>query len=177
MKKDALLLALLLISPAVLAESGSLVKESVKSLISSTVSAGKEAISGVNDGINDGRKTGSSTDGAVVITDQADLQQYVTTSIISVEKLGDMEYKITLALRNSSDKIVRLTNLAEQKSLVLLDKEGFASQLKSPLVPAESDITIPEKAAIKARYIFDKVEGEPAILRLYGMDIQVTPAK
>lgn len=172
MKKFILAVTFLAVSPMVTADSSSL-KEGVKSVVSGVVSSGKDAISGVKDGIEDGRKSGESVDGALIVADKDALQKYVTSSIQSVEKLSATEYRVTLVLRNNSDKIVRLTNLNEQKSLQLLDKDGFVSYLKSVARPVESDITIPEKAATRVRYDFFNVEGVPATLRLYSMEISV----
>ena len=179
MKKLILAVTFLAVSPMVIADSSS-IKEGVRSVVSGVVSSGKDAISGVKDGIEDGRKSGESVDGALIIADKDILQKYVTSSVQSVEKLSATEYRVTLAFRNNSDKIVRLTNLSEQKSLQLLDKDGFVSYLKSLARPIESDVTIPEKAATRVRYDFSDVEGVPSTLRLYGMEISlpaVTEAK
>lgn len=172
MKKVILSAVLLAVSPLAAADSSS-VKDGVKSMISDVVSSGKDAISGIKDGIEDGRKSGESLDGATIITDKNLLQQYVNVSVRSVEKLSATEYRLTLTLRNDSDKIVRLTNLNEQKSLQLLDKDRFVSYAKWMSKPIDSDITIPEKSAVRVRYEFFDVEGEPASLRLYGMEIPV----
>lgn len=171
MKKFILTIAITTISTMASADTNSF-KEGVKGVVSSVVSASKDAISGLNDGINDGRKSGESVDGAVIISDKETLNQYVTVSIPVVKKINDSEYKITLAIRNKTDNIVRLTNLNERKSLQLLDNDGFVSYLKPTTEPIESDITIPEQAAIRVHYEFSDVEGVPALLRLYGMEIE-----
>lgn len=172
MKKLILSVIFLAVSPMVIADSSS-VKDGVKSVISGVVSSGKDAISGVKDGIEEGRKSGESVDGAIVVFDKDALQKYVAVSVQSVEKIGATDYKLTLVFRNNSDKIVRLTNLSERKSLQLLDKDGFVSYLKYGATPVESDVTIPEKAATRVRYEFSELEGVPGSLRLYGMEISV----
>lgn len=177
MKKSVFAFALMVAFPVLAAEDSSVMKDGVKSVVSGVISAGKDAISGVKDGVDDGRQSGSSIDGALIISDKENLAKYVSASVSSVEKVGDEEYKLTIGLRNNSDKIVRLTNLHESKSLILLDKEGFISGLKSPLMPTESDITIPENAATRVRYVFSQVEDTPATLRIYGMDIPVPAVK
>ncbi|MBK5072372.1 hypothetical protein I2492_04995 [Budviciaceae bacterium CWB-B4] len=172
MKKAVFALAIFMSLPA-LAEDSSVVKDSIKSTVSGVIAAGKDALSGVKDGVDDGRQSGSSIDGAVIVTDKENLTKYVTVSVLSAEKVANQEYKLTLALRNNTDKIVRLSNLNESKSLILIDKDGFISSLKTPLTPGEFDITIPENAGVKQRYVFGGVEDVPATLRLYGMDIAV----
>ncbi|AHG22340.1 hypothetical protein Z042_24095 [Chania multitudinisentens RB-25] len=172
MKKIVFIFTLIAAFPALAEETG-VVKDGIKSVVSGVITAGKDALSGVKDGVDDGRQSGSSIDGAIVVMDKDALAKYVATSVTAIEKVADQEYKITLALRNNTDKIVRLANLNERNSLLLLDKEGFISPPKTALLPGESDITIPEKAAVKVRYIFAGIEDTPATLRLYGMDITV----
>jgi hypothetical protein len=174
MKK--LLLAALLISAAPLATAdSSALKESMKDMVSGAVSSGKDAISGIKDGIEDGRKSGESIDGAIIITDKTSLLKYAAVSVQKVEKLSPTQYKLTVVFRNNSDKVVRLTNLNEQKSLQLLDQDGFVSYIGGPLKAVDSDVTIPEKAATRVRYEFSDVEGMPTTLRLYGMEVAVPP--
>lgn len=175
--KKTLLVLMLSVTLPVQAEESSTMKDGVKGVVAGVISAGKDALSGVKDGVDDGRKTGESVDGAVIITDKEGLNKFISASVLSAKKIADEEYEITLALRNSTDKAVRLSNLNEPKSLVLLDAGGFASMLKVPLLPGESDITIPDNAAVKARYIFTKVEEAPAILRIYGVDVAVPEVK
>lgn len=172
MKKSVLALVLIIVAaPGVKAEEVAVVKDSVKSVVSGVIASGKDALSGLKDGVDDGRQSGSSVDGAIIVTDKDNLVKNVTASVSSVEKVAAQEYKVTLSLRNKTDKIMRLSNLNESKSLMLLDKEGFVSSLKTALLPGESDITIPENAAVRVRYVFAGVEETPAMLRLYGFEI------
>lgn len=154
------------------AEEGAL-KEGVKSTVSGIISAGKDMISGAKDGMDDGRKSGDSVDGAILVNDRDSLKKYLGISASTVEKIGEQEYRITLALRNETDKIVRLTNLQERKSLQLLDKEGFVAYLKMP----HPDVTVPENAAIRERFVFAQQEDTPVTLRIYGMDIPLPAVK
>lgn len=173
MKKSVLALVLVMVAAGAKAEETAVVKDSVKSVVSGVIASGKDALSGLKDGVDDGRQSGSSVDGAIIVTDKDNLVKNVTASVSSIEKVAAQEYKVTLSLRNKTDKIVRLSNLNESKSLMLLDKEGFVSSLKTALLPGESDITIPENAAVRARYVFAGVEDTPAMLRLYGFEIPV----
>ncbi|CAI1114703.1 Uncharacterised protein [Serratia fonticola] len=174
MKNSVMALVLVMMAaPAVQAEETAVVKDSVKSVVSGVIASGKDALSGLKDGVDDGRQSGSSIDGAIIVTDKDNLVKNVTASVSAIEKVAAQEYKVTLSLRNKTDKIVRLSNLNESKSLMLLDKEGFVSPLKTALVPGDANITIPENAAVRVRYVFADVEDTPAMLRLYGLDIPV----
>lgn len=171
MKKSAIALGLLVACYAQ-AEEGML-KDGVKGTVSGIIAAGKDVLSGAKDGVDDGRKSGESVDGALLVNDRDSLKKYLGVSARTVEKTGDQEYQITLALRNDTDKIVRLTNLQERKSLQLLDKEGFVAYLKTP----HPDVTVPEKAAVRERFVFVQQEETPVTLRIYGMDIPLPPVK
>lgn len=179
MKKTIFLLTLALSVPVWAEESA--IKQGIKGTVSDLVSAGKEAIAGGKQGIDEGRQSGTSVDGAVIIVDAEKLKQYATVNVLSTEDLGGGDYKLTLALRNTSKETIRLSNLGERNSLQLLDEDGFVSFLKT--LPLEkSDITIPANAAVKQRYVFGNVEDKPAVFRLYGVDFPLavsnaTPAK
>lgn len=172
-----IILALTLAATPALAEEPSTIKDGVKSIISGVVSSGKDGLSGVKTGVDEGRKTGESVDSAIIITDKDGLNKFIEVSVLSAVKVGDEDYAITLALRNTSDQSVRLSNLNEAKSLVLLDSGGFASLLKTPLLPGNSEILVPDNAAVKARFVFAKVDDAPAQLRIYGVNVPVPAAR
>ncbi|PVZ87085.1 hypothetical protein C9426_13190 [Serratia sp. S1B] len=178
MKKTILALTLLISVPA-LAEDAATIKDGVKGFISGVVSTGKDTLSGVKSGIDDGRKTGQSVDNATIITDKEGLNTFIEASVLSATKVGEKDskdYEVTLALRNKSDKPVRLSNLNEANSLVLLDSGDFASLLKTPLSPSEAEVLVPGSAAVRVRYTFTNVEAPPATLRIYGVNIKVPQA-
>lgn len=153
----------------------SLVKKGTKSVVSGLVSSGKDAISGLKEGVDDGRKSGDSLDGAIVVNNQEDMIKYLTVSATMLEKEGEGRYIVHLAIKNNTPEVVRLANLHEVKSIILLDKEGFATMLpKSP--DQRNDITVVGDTAVRKRYLFTNVEGEPAIIRLYGHDIVLPEA-
>lgn len=179
MKKTILALALLISVPALAEDTTSTIKDGVKGFVSGLVSTGKDTLSGVKSGIDDGRKTGESVDNATIITEKEGLNKFIEASVLSATKVGEKEskdYEVTLALRNKSDKPVRLSNLNEANSLVLLDASGFASLLRTPLSPNEAEILVPDNAAVKVRYIFTHVEGAPTILRIYGVNLTIPQA-
>ena len=106
-----------------------------------------------------------------------DTDGFAVFSIISVENLSDknigesenkIEYKITLGLKNNTDKPIRMTNLQERDSLQLLDKNGFAVFSSGPF----GNINIPGKAAVKSTFRFP-VDGNPSIIKIYESEIKI----
>lgn len=177
MMNRTVLASTLSIASSAFAEESSVVKQNLKNMVASVMSAGKDVLSSVNGIMDDECKTNSRADSDRIVIDGMTLIAYTSPSVLSVEKTGDMQYKVTLALRNNSDTVVRLTHLNELSNLQLLDKYGFIGTLEAPLTLQQSDITIPAKAAVKARYTFDNLDETPAILRLYGEEIIVPTVK
>ena len=165
MKKIIFVLSIL-ISSFVYGEEKAEITKKVSSVVSGAVSTGKNIL-----------KEGTSVDGAMIIFDKESLEKYIEISIISVENLSDknigesenkIEYKITLGLKNNTDKPIRMTNLQERDSLQLLDKNGFAVFSSGPF----EDVTIPKDVAIKHSFIF-LTDGEPNIIKIYGKEFEV----
>ncbi len=115
MKKLVLVLGLLL-SMASYAEERSNVINAVSSVVSEVVSTGKDVLKGVKEGIDTGRKEGTSIDNAYIVSDREQLEKNVDVKVISVIKDGG-EYKVTVALKNKTDQLIRITNLNEQECL------------------------------------------------------------
>ncbi|WP_127957861.1 hypothetical protein [Serratia microhaemolytica] len=156
----------------VVAES-STVKESVKSAASNFISTAKDAISGISEGIVDGRKEGESTDKAHIASNQQELAELLSFTVISAEELGQGKYQLTLAVRNDNPFLVRVTNLSQHNSIVLLDKDGFSYPLPTPAIQG-TDITAIEKSLTRVRYTFNNVEGEPKTLRIFATELPIT---
>lgn len=166
MKKIVVVLGLFL-SMASYAEEQSNVINAVSSVVSGVVSTGKDVLKGVKEGIDTGRKDGTSIDDAFIIYDKEQFEKNVKVEVLSVTK-DDIGYKVTVGLRNETDQMIRLTNLNEQKSLQLLDSDGFAV-FSQELV---EDINIPKKAAVKSSFRFP-ADGQPAILKIYEREIKI----
>ena len=124
MKKLIFILGLL-VSMVSYAEEQSNVTKAVSSVVSGVVSTGKDVLKGVKEGIDTGRKDGTSIDNAFIIYDKEQFKENVKAEVLSVTK-DEEGYKITVSLKNKTDQLIKLTNLNEQKSLQLLDTEGFA---------------------------------------------------
>ena len=151
------------------------VKNSAKSIVAGIVSTGKDALAGVSEGLDSGRKEGESADKARIVASKEDLAKLLSVTVIKTEDLGGQSFQLTLAVKNAHEFPVRMTNLSDKKTVVLLDKGGFSYPLSNLLVQGV-DTTALGNSVTRVRYTFNAVEGEPAILRLYDTDISVPNA-
>ena len=167
MKKLIFILGLL-VSMVSYAEEQSNVTKAVSSVVSGVVSTGKNVLKGVKEGIDTGRKDGTSIDDAFIIYDREQFEKNVKAEVLSVTK-AEEGYKVTVGLKNETDQLIRLTNLNEQKSLQLLDTEGFSVFALYPT----GDISIPKKSAVKSIFIFP-ADGTPKMLKIYESEIEIS---
>ena len=166
MKKLIFVLGLL-VGMVSYSEENSNVTKAVSSVVSGVVSTGKNVLKGVKEGIDTGRKDGTSIDNAFIIYDREQFEKNIKAEVLSVTK--DQEgYKVIVALRNETEQMVRLTNLNEQKSLQLLDTDGFSVFSLCPV----GDISIPKKSAVKSNFRFP-ADGTPQILKIYESEIKI----
>ena len=148
-------------------EEKSNITKAVSSVVSEVVSTGKDVLKGVKEGIDTGRKDGTSIDDAFIIYDREQFEENIKAEVLSVKK-AEEGYKVTVGLKNKTDQLIRLTNLNEQKSLQLLDTEGFSVFALYPT----GDINIPKKTAVKSVFRFP-ADGKPAILKIYESEIKI----
>ena len=167
MKKLIFILGLL-VSMVLYAEEKSNITKAVSSVVSEVVSTGKDVLKGVKEGIDTGRKDGTSIDNAFIIYDKEQFEENVKAEVLSVTK-DEEGYKVTVGLKNETDQLIRLTNLNEQKSLQLLDTEGFSVFALYPT----GDINIPKKSAVKSIFIFP-ADGTPKMLKIYESEIEIS---
>lgn len=168
MKKLILVLGFLPFTLAQAQESQSdEISQMVSSVVSEAVSSSKNFIKGVQDGFEAGNKEDESLKDAVIINTQDLFEEHVKASVLSISKQGD-EYKVTVGLKNISDKTIKLTNLNDKASLQLLDQDGFAVFSSKPII----DISIPRKVAIKQKFTFP-IDGTPDILKIYDSEINI----
>ena len=167
MKKLVFILGLL-VSMVSYAEEQSSVTKAVSSVVSGVVSTGKNVLKGVKEGIDTGRKDGTSIDDAFIIYDREQFEEKVKAEVLSVTK-DEEGYKVIVGLKNKTDQLLRITNLNEQKSLQLLDTDGFSVFASYPV----RDISIPKKSAVKSIFIFP-ADGTPKVLKIYESEIEIS---
>lgn len=166
MKKLVVVLGLVL-SMASYAEEQSDVINAVSSVVSGVVSTGKDVLKGVKEGIDTGRKEGTSIDNAFIIYDREQLQKNVEVKILSVIKDGE-EYKVTVAFKNKTDQLIRITNLNEQEALQLLDTDGFSVFS----LYSVRDINIPKRSAVKSIFVFP-ADGTPKTFKIFEIEMKI----
>ena len=139
----ALLLSLPMLGQAQDGEKNSGLIKSVSGAVSGAVQSGKDIIKGVKQGWDEGRQGGANLDAGV--------------------------YTVNIGIKNKTDRIVRLTNLMEQKNLQLLDQDKYVAYSGS----VDNDITVPKSAAIKYTFYFPSsaLVSAAKTLRLYEEDI------
>ena len=167
MKKLVFILGLL-VGITLYAEEKSNITKAVSSVVSEVVSTGKDVLKGVKEGIDTGRKDGTSIDDAFIIYDREQFEEKVKAEVLSVTK-DEEGYKVTVGLKNKTDQLLRITNLNEQKSLQLLDTDGFSVFASYPV----RDISIPKKSAVKSIFIFP-ADGTPKVLKIYESEIEIS---
>ena len=167
MKKLIFILGLL-VGIVSYAEEQSNVTKAVSSVVSGVVSTGKDVLKGVKEGIDTGRKDGTSIDDAFIIYDREQFEEKVKAEVLSVTK-DEEGYKVIVGLKNKTDQLLRITNLNEQKSLQLLDTDGFSVFASYPV----RDISIPKKSAVKSIFIFP-ADGTPKVLKIYESEIEIS---
>ena len=168
MKKLIFILGLLM-SMVSYAEEQSNVTKAVSSVVSGVVSTGKDVLKGVKEGIDTGRKDGTSIDDAFIIYDREQFEKNVKAEVLSVTRDEEEGYKVTDALKNKTDQLIRITNLNEQKSLQLIDTDGFSVFALYPV----RDISIPKKSAVKSIFRFP-ADGTPKVLKIYESEIEIS---
>lgn len=153
-------------------EEKSGVAESAKSVVSSVVKFGKEVLSGTSDGVTEGRKTGESGDGAIIVSNQSELEQFLEVNILGKTADGEKSVNVELGFKNSGDKPVRVINLKDKNAIIVVDKDGYATGLSlhnnNPF-----DITVPEQAAIKQMFNFKVPEESASAIRIWGKQYQL----
>lgn len=164
--KKAILVLGLLISTIAYSEEKSAVTEVVSSVVSGVVSTGKNVLKGVKEGIDTGRQDGKSIDEALIIYDKELFEKNIKPSVLSVTK-DEGRYKVVVGLKNETNRMIRLTNFHEQKSLQLLDTDGFAV-----FGLGVEDINIPKKSAVKVTFMFP-IDGKPEILKIYESEVKI----
>ncbi|MEJ2609568.1 MAG: hypothetical protein P8179_05620 [Candidatus Thiodiazotropha sp.] len=143
------------------------VAESAKSVVSSVVKFGKELISGATDGVTEGRKSGESHDGATIVSNLEELEQHIDITVLGKTSDGENSVNIELGFKNRGENPVRIINIKENNTIIVLDKDGYATSLSlsgnNPL-----ELTVPEQAAKKQTFNFNIPFDRVSSIRIWG---------
>jgi hypothetical protein len=140
--------------------------------MSGIVSTGKNVLSGVGEGIDEGRKGGESADKASLVTNKEDFDKLLSAKVIKAEYANERQVLLTIAIQNDNEQPVRITNLADVQSLVLIDADGFSHSLPNRMEQGK-DVTALGKSLTRLQLKFTEVEAKPVTLRLFDIDLAV----
>ncbi len=157
-------------------EGKSDVSDSVKSVTSGVVKFGKDVWTGVSEGITegitDGRKSGESDHGAIIVSNQKELEDSLVVNVLEKSTADETSVNIKIGFVNSGDRPVRIINLKDKNNILAIDKDGYAIGLSThknnPI-----EITVPEKAAIKQIFTFDIPVDQASAIRIWGKQYQL----
>lgn len=155
-------LLLLLVAPAC--------KDITSTIVGGTVSAGKEVTTGIVEGVEAGRKSGESVDGAVIVTNNAELAAHGGVVVHQVRPAAHGA-EVVLAFENSGEAPLRVSGL----EVLVLDPDGFVQR---PLDPA-SALTVPPRARDQLVVPFGVPPERVRTVRVWTTDLPVpapTPA-
>lgn len=173
--RSLLLVSGLLLSSMCLAQDApaneSTIKDSAKSAVSSAISAGKNLLGGVSEGVLDGRQSAQGVDGASIISSREQMKDRITVEVLKTEASGD-SFNVTLGFKNSSDSQLRLINLKQTGALLVIDQDGYANALTASLDNPD-DVTVPPKAAVRQKFVFEGPIETSSAVRVWGQDFQV----
>lgn len=148
-------------------------KRTTQAITQKTVETTKGAVSGVKEGLDEGRKGTESVDGAVVVFTREEAAKYVGIMVQSITKgPGANTVDVTIGFANSHNKPVRVAGLNLRDTLLLVDKDGFASHIAASHEPPES-VTISPMAKEKFTFTFDGDVTKTAKVRVLGQDYPV----
>lgn len=142
-------------------------KEITSTIVGGTVSAGKEVTAGIVEGVEEGRKEGQSVDGAVVVTNAAELAAHGGLSIRAVEP-AEGGARVVVAVENTGDAPLRVSGL----EVLALDPEGFVIR---PSKPVDS-VTVPPHAKDQVVAEFGAPPDRVRTVRVWGQDLTPPPA-
>lgn len=151
-------------------------QDGVQGVFGELFSSMGEIVSGMTKGMQEGAKNIQSqldsAAGVEVIADVEKLLALTETKVLKAEQLEDNSWCIVLAVKNTQEYPVRITNLNAKQQVLLLDKEDFVYEQKET---EQRIVTVPERAALKLEFFFPDLDGStPKILRLYGHDFPVS---
>jgi hypothetical protein len=167
----ALLVLLVLLSPYISSCSDS--KETAAEATKNVIKYGKEILGGVNQGVDEGRKESVGIDGAVVVTNINELEKNVDIELLLVRSLfNDQKTEIEIGFKNKSDTPIRIANLDDKTTVLLLDTDGYAQELDSGNRHT-AELTIPASAGKKHVFLFNIPVSKAKTLRLWNKDYEI----
>ena len=143
------------------------VSETAKGVVSNIVTFGKNLVDGASDGVTKGRKEGQSKDGAIVVSSLEELENNLKVKILNISSLGEGFTVVEIGFKNDKENPVRVIKLANAGAVLVIDNDGYASNIASGK-NNPTEITIPNSAGRKAKFIFKVPEESVKEIRVLG---------
>jgi hypothetical protein len=133
----------------------------------------KQVLGGISEGVDEGRKEAEGIDGAVIVTNIDELEQYVNVELLTVKSVdSDQKTAIEVGFQNRSEKPIRIANLDDKATVLLLDTAGYAQELDGSN-RQNAEITIPPKAGKKYSFLFNVPVSKAKNLRLWNKEFEI----
>lgn len=148
-------------------------KETAAEATKNVIKIGKDILGGVNQGVDEGRKESTGIDGAVVVTNIDELEKSVDIELLMVRSLSnDQRTEVEIGFKNKSNTPIRIANLDDKATVILLDTDGYAQELDNNNRHS-AEITIPASAGKKHSFLFNIPVSKAKILRLWNKDYEI----
>ena len=151
-------------------------KNVTSGVIGTTVEATKGVADGVREGIEEGRKGATSPDGSMVLSTPEEIYEVTEITVLGAKVSGDAA-EIVISVENTGDAPTHLIGLGSEGGALLIDSEGFSTQLTVQSMGQLGEaIKVPPKAKVKESLFFIGDATNAAAIRLWGKDIPVPAA-
>ncbi|MCP3105456.1 hypothetical protein LZ198_42005 [Myxococcus sp. K15C18031901] len=166
-----LLLAPLLL---LLACKGETAKDVTATVVGKTVEVAKGAGNGVMEGLKEGRKGAASSDGSRTLSTSEEVFAQSDVAVLEAKPGEGGGVEVVLAVTNKTAEPLHLLGLHEGGGAQLIDREGFATPLKSHSPGQSTDsIKVPPSVKVKASIFFEGEAAKAAKVRLWGREFTV----
>lgn len=147
--------------------SGDNAEKAASGAVSKAVELAKGAATGASKGVEEGRKASSSVDGAVIVSNGAELKAALTGTVLTAKSDASTQVaQVTLGFANDGAAPVRVTDLSQGNHVTGLDAEGYACTT----LHAGDEFTVPAKAKLKVDLSFHCADKALATVRLYDVE-------
>lgn len=151
-------------------------KTVTSTVIGTTVEATKGVSDGVKSGIEEGRKGATSSDGSTVLSNPDEIYAVSKITVLEAKASGD-NAELVISFENTGDAPVHLIGLGKEGGALLIDTDGFSTQLTSSSMGQLGEaIKVPPRAKVKESLFFVGDAGKAKAIRLWGQDIPVPGA-
>ncbi|MCC6873720.1 MAG: hypothetical protein IT378_05355 [Sandaracinaceae bacterium] len=166
-------LAVFLVAAAAAGCSGESTREGTANVVGGLVERGKGIATGIQEGASQGREGVQGEGGAVTLTQAAQIHEQVTIEVLE-SRAANGGVELVIGFGTQQAHPIHVAGLQTEGNAVLLDRDGFATNLRS----GTNTIEIPASARVRVTLQFAGDASRAARVRLWGreFDIPAAPA-